>query len=99
LENGETIGTFTIMKRSANELMGKIHNGGPNSLRMPLILKKEMALHWLNEQLNDDEIENILNFEFAPGEMDAWPVNTIRTRKPDDVSVIHPLDVSVFPAL
>lgn len=88
-ETGEVIGTFTVITRPANELMGKIHNAGPNSRRMPLILKKEMALHWLDDNLTDNEIGNIINYEFPPGEMEVWPVNTIRTRKQDDESVIE----------
>lgn len=99
VETGEAIGTFTVITRPANELMGKIHNAGPNSHRMPLILKKEMALQWLDEKLSDKEIEDIINYEFPAGEMEAWPVNTIRARKADDESVITKLPEEIFPVL
>jgi putative SOS response-associated peptidase YedK len=88
LETGEAIGTFSIITRSANPLMAKIHNGGANSHRMPLILKKDLAIKWLAKDLTDDGIEEILNFEFPASKMEAWPVNTIRTRKSDTKDVI-----------
>jgi putative SOS response-associated peptidase YedK len=69
--------------------MNKIHNAGPNSHRMPLLLTKELALQWLDENLSDTAIEKIIHYEFPASEMEYWPVNTIRTRKPDDKSVIE----------
>jgi len=98
-ETGEVIGTFTIITRPANGLMSKIHNAGPNSQRMPLILTKELAVKWLKEDLPDTEIEKIIQFEFPADQMEAWPVNTIRTGKADDESVIEKLAADKFPAL
>ena len=98
-ETGEAIGTFTIITKPANELMAKIHNSGPNSHRMPVILSKEKAICWLDENLDDKEIKKILSEEFPADQMDAWPVNTIRTRKADDETVIEALDESSLPAL
>jgi len=98
-ETGEAIGTFTVITRPGNPLMNKIHNGGPNSHRMPLILTKELALKWLDEKLTDKEIEDIIHFEFPENKLEAWPVNTIRTRKKDDESVIKKLDASKIPSL
>jgi putative SOS response-associated peptidase YedK len=98
-ETGEAIGTFTVITRPANTLMAKIHNAGPNSQRMPLMLSKELAVKWLDEHLSDQESDEILRFEFPAGQMEAWPVNTIRTRKTDDESVITKLPEELFPAL
>jgi putative SOS response-associated peptidase YedK len=98
-ETGEVIGTFTIVTKPANELMGKIHNAGPNSHRMPVILTKELATEWLKEDLPDNEIQKILHVEFPSSQMEAWPVNTIRTRKADDEKVIEKLSEELFPAL
>lgn len=92
LETGEAIGTFTVITRAANPLMAKIHNGGNNSRRMPVILTKELAAKWLDENLSDEGISEILNFQFPETEMEAWPVNTIRTRKDDNENVIEPVD-------
>ena len=98
-ETGEVIGTFTIITREANALMKKIHNSGPNSNRMPLILTKELAHKWLQPKLSDEEIRSILHFEFPETEMEVWPVNTIRTRKADDETVIAKLSEEMFPTL
>jgi putative SOS response-associated peptidase YedK len=98
-ETGEAIGTFTIITRPGNTLMNKIHNSGPNSHRMPLILTKELALQWLQENLTDRELEPILHYEFPEAQLEAWPVRTIRTAKPDNDSVITKIDASLYPAL
>lgn len=98
-ETGELTGTFAIITRPANPLMAKIHNGGPNSGRMPLLLPHDKALDWLRPELNDAELRELISYEFPQAEMEVWPVNTIRTRKEDTAQVIAPLDASLFPAL
>lgn len=97
-ETGEVTGTFAIITRPANPLLAKIHNAGPNSHRMPLILTREKALQWLDDQLTDGEMDELLHYEFPEAAMETWPVNTIRTRKQDDQSVIARLDTG-FPPL
>lgn len=92
-ETGEAVGTFTIITRPANSLMSKIHNAGPNSHRMPVILDRSSAIRWLEKNLSDADIEEILSSEFPSEKMEAWPVNTIRTRKPDDENVIKKIKV------
>lgn len=96
---GEIPGTFTIVTREANELMAKIHNDGPNGNRMPLILSKELAERWLNPALTDDELRTILEYKIPSGELNTWPVNTIRKRKPDDNCVIEEFISEQIPAL
>lgn len=96
LETGEITGTFAVVTRDANPLMAKIHNAGPNSKRMPLILTKELAYRWIDNNLSDAEMKNILHFEFPEAHLEAWPVNTIRTRKIDDESVIKQIDDTDF---
>lgn len=95
-ETGEMKGTFAIITRPANSLMVKIHNSGPNSARMPLILTKDLAINWLTPGLTDTELRSILEFEIPATELESWPVNTIRTRKPDDESVIRKAEVGGF---
>ena len=99
METGEMTGTFAIITRDANSLMAKIHNSGQNSSRMPLILTKELAEKWLDEKLTDDELEEILSYEFPASKLEAWPVNTIRTRKTDDESVIKKAAIENLPDL
>jgi putative SOS response-associated peptidase YedK len=98
-ETGELKGTFTIITRPGNSLMKKIHNDGPNSERMPLILTKELALQWLQPELSDETMRSILEYEFPDAEMVTWPVNTIRTRKVDDKHVLDALPAEAVPAL
>ena len=94
-ETGELKGTFAVITRAANPLMAKIHNGGPNSGRMPLILPREQALQWLSPELDDNGMRTLLAFEYPETALEAWPVHTIRTRKADDASVIAPLETAV----
>jgi len=98
-ETGELIGTFTIITRPANALMKKIHNHGPNSERMPLILTKALAQQWLHPQLTDEQMRSILAFELPEKEIEVWPVNTIRTRKADDERVMDALPKESLPGL
>ncbi|HRE39110.1 MAG TPA: SOS response-associated peptidase [Chitinophagaceae bacterium] len=98
-ETGEVIGTFAIITRPANAMLTKIHNAGPNSHRMPLVLTNELAKKWLDANLDDNEMKKILDFEFPDSELEAWPVNTIRTRKEDNETVIAKIDTTLFPSL
>jgi len=88
-DTGEIKGTFAVVTRPANQLMAKIHNGGLNSHRMPLILTPNLAIQWLDDSLTDAELGNIIAFEFPSEELEAWSVNTIRKRKEDNESVIE----------
>jgi putative SOS response-associated peptidase YedK len=88
-ETGEMTGTFSVITREANSLMKTIHNSGPNSGRMPLILDKERALKWLDPDLKEAEIKLIAEYEYPAEQLEAWPVNTIRTRRNDDASFIE----------
>ena len=97
LETGEAIGTFSVITRPANSLLSVTHNGGPNSCRMPLILTKDLAHQWLREKLTDEEMSALINFEFPAEQMEAWPVNTIRTKKPDDETVIQRMEYDNLP--
>ncbi len=94
---GEMTGTFAVITRPANEIMSKIHNGGANSCRMPLMLTKELAERWLANDLSDAEMETILNYEYPTDQLEAWPVNTIRTRKNDDEHVISRVEYANLP--
>lgn len=101
VETGELRGTFTVVTRAANPLMQQIHNGGPNAGRMPLLLPKELELKWLDENLNDEEIARLLNFEMPPDKMITTPVYTIRSAKPrpDGKSKLDPYDWPGLPPL
>ncbi|PSL47554.1 putative SOS response-associated peptidase YedK [Chitinophaga niastensis] len=95
----ERIPTFALLTRSANPLMAQIHNGGDNAGRMPMILTNELATAWLNEQLTDTDIRELLQYELPAAQLDYWPVNSVRKVKPDDAAVIAQVQYEGLPAL
>jgi len=98
-ETGEMTGTFSIITRKGNELMEKIHNSEPNGGRMPLLLTEPLANQWLNPNLTDEGLSEILSFELPSNQLEAWPVNTIRKRKEDSVGVIQSPPLEIVPPL
>lgn len=81
VETGEVTGTYTIVTRAANEIMSKIHNSGDQAFRMPLFLPKDLELKWLQPELGDHELKDILQYELPSAQLEYHPVYTIRTTK------------------
>ena len=83
-ETGEFIKrwTFTLITRSANAVMARIHNSGENKGRMPLMLPFDMAMEWVATDLDEQRYRDILHFEMPPEALDFHPVFTIRSPKP-----------------
>jgi putative SOS response-associated peptidase YedK len=81
-ETGEIALTHTLITRSANSVMRQIHNDGDNAFRMPLFLPKDMEADWLDPNLTDEQMQEILNFEMPAEELGYHPVFSIRTTKP-----------------
>lgn len=100
-ETGEVIGTYAMITREANQLMSYIHNDGTNKNRMPLFLQPEQAVNWINPSLTDNDIKEMLSFEIANDELEAWPVFTIRSanRRPDDKEKFEQYNWPNLPAL
>lgn len=69
----EVVETFSLITTEANELTGKIHNGGKNSRRMPLILTPEDESRWLDANLKKEDIVKLLK-SFEAANMIAHPV-------------------------
>lgn len=82
-ETGEVIKrwTYTLITRSANEVMRMIHNGGENKYRMSLFLPFELAKNWLDEELPLERYKEILDFEMPSEQLEYYPVYTIRSPK------------------
>ncbi|WP_143307826.1 SOS response-associated peptidase [Chitinophaga vietnamensis] len=99
VDKPERIPTFTILTRSANALMAQIHNGGDNAGRMPLMLSNELAQSWLQPDLTDTDIRELLQYELPSAALDYWPVNSVRKVKPDDESVLARVAYEGLPAL
>ena len=71
-ETKTTTNTFAIVTTSANPLMKQIHN---SKQRMPTILPGNVAEAWLFNDLSDQEILDIANYQVASGEMKATPLD------------------------
>ena len=84
LETGELVkrGTYTLITRSASEVMKMIHNGGENKHRMPLFLPLELSKEWIREDFSADRYKEILDYEIPSDQIDYRPVYTIRSPKP-----------------
>jgi len=85
-----TLQTFTVLTVTANELCEKIHNGGKNPFRMPLIIDKENEGHWLDNSLNINEIKYFMN-SYDSNKMDAYRISQDFLKKnPKDASILQP---------
>ena len=88
--SGETVQTFTVLTTTANPLCAKIHNGGKNPYRMPVIISREQEERWLDHSLKADEIKQFF-LPFDADRMDAYPIATdFLKRNPKDPSIIEP---------
>jgi putative SOS response-associated peptidase YedK len=81
-ETGEVRGTFTLITRTANDVMRQIHNSGDNPHRMPLFLPRDLETEWLQPGLTDNRIAQLLGYEMPPDQLIYEPVFSIRGRTP-----------------
>lgn len=88
---GEIINSFSIITTKANPLMEKIHN---TKMRMPLILPKETEKDWLNPDLNENQITEMMQ-PFSESLMEAHTISkliTSRAEKPNQPAVQERFD-------
>ena len=69
---GTTINTFAIVTTEANSLMKQIHN---SKERMPTILPGDLVEAWLYNDLTDQDVLDIANYQVASGDMIATPLH------------------------
>jgi putative SOS response-associated peptidase YedK len=77
-ETGEVLTSFAIITTSANDLMAKIHNGGDNPERMPLMIRRDQAMKWLDPATDENSIKEILGYKIPAEELTAHAVFTVR---------------------
>jgi putative SOS response-associated peptidase YedK len=80
-ENGEVIGSYTMVTTTANELVAPFHN------RMPVILHQDDEEEWLSRDITDGlAVEHLLQ-PYPAGAMEAHPVsravNNVRNDGPE----------------
>ena len=100
-QTGEMRGMFSMLTRSGNTVMRQIHNSGDNAYRMPLFLPKDLELQWLDPNLTDQSMADILNYEIASDQLEYTPVYSIRGRspRPDGKPKNEPFDFPQLPPL
>jgi putative SOS response-associated peptidase YedK len=86
-DDGDWLGSYTILTTSANKLMEDIHD------RMPVILRKEDEEEWLDPKVTDPvEIMHFLQ-PFPAKEMAAYPISTaVNNVRNDGEELIQPLE-------
>lgn len=89
-DSGEIVDSFAIVTTRANSLMEKIHN---TKKRMPVILQEPIASEWLNDNLKENRISEIAQFQFDANLMEA---HTIAKNFRDE---INPMEEVIYAAL
>ena len=70
--------TTTILTKPADPFLAGIHN---LKLRQPVLLNKELENEWLNHNLNDASIQEVINTPYSEIDLEAYTVsNTIFKR-------------------
>ena len=88
---GEIFDTTAIVTTEANPLMAKIHNV---KLRMPLIFDKETMHQWIEPNISQEQIANLMK-PFDETKMEAYTISkliTSRTDNPNQAKVKEPFE-------
>jgi|WetSurMetagenome_2_1015567.scaffolds.fasta_scaffold298770_1 putative SOS response-associated peptidase YedK len=87
--HGKEYFTYSILTVEANELMAEIHN---SKKRMPLILKPETALKWIQPDLNEEELKKLI----VPLPASEMKAHTIKKFVPSNSKLINNSDIIAF---
>jgi putative SOS response-associated peptidase YedK len=88
---GEIVNSTAIITTEANPLMAKIHNV---KLRMPLIFDKQNMMKWLDPNLNQEQITQMMT-PFDESKMEAYSISkliTSRTESSNQAKVKEPFE-------
>ncbi len=64
--------TFTILTKKASPMFAEIHN---KRKRQPIILKQENEQDWLQDDLNESDVTELINLQFNDYELEAYTVS------------------------
>lgn len=92
---GEIINTFSIITTKANPLMEKIHN---TKMRMPLILSRETEKEWLNNDLSETQITEIMQ-PFDEEQMQAHTISKLITNRNENPNKPEIQNIFEYPEL
>jgi len=90
--------TFTVLTKEATPLFGKIHN---DKKRRPVIIPKENIAAWLYPNNSASDVQELLSFDLADGELTAHPVTRelyspkVDTNYPDIIEKVEYPQVSI----
>ena len=90
-ETGEILNTFSIITTQGNDVLNFIHN---SAKRMPLILHDNDIMTWLNPDLNESQITDLMK-PYPSNNMVAYSISkliTARNQIQDDPNVLAPFD-------
>ena len=94
-DTGEIINSFSIITTPANPLMAKIHNV---KLRMPLILPKEIERDWLNPNLSEKEITELMK-PLDENQMEGYTISKLITNRNENPDKAEIQDYLEYPEL
>jgi putative SOS response-associated peptidase YedK len=94
-ETNTEILTFSVITCNANPLMEKIHN---KKKRMPVILRKETEIKWLQEDLTKKDIQGFLT-PFPDEEMEGYTISRLVTSETQNRNVLKVLQPYHYPEL
>lgn len=92
---GEILKTFSIITTQANPLMADIHN---IKKRMPLILDRGSEKKWIDPELNEIEVKNLMK-PFNELEMEAYTISKIITQRGVNNNVSEVMEAFHYPEL
>ena len=87
---GDTKNSFAMITTEANETMRKVHNV---KKRMPTILDDARANSWVNEHLNEKQIQEIASYQVESSKM---KVHTIAKNFQQVKNPTAPVDYTIF---
>jgi putative SOS response-associated peptidase YedK len=87
-DDGEPVGTYTVVTTEANELTREYHD------RMPVILPREAEEEWVSREQTDGRAVTQLLAPYPPDQMTVRPVSPeVNNVRNNDPSLIEPLDL------
>jgi putative SOS response-associated peptidase YedK len=94
-ETKTTINTFAVVTTVANTLMKQIHN---SKERMPTILPGDLAAAWLYNDLTEQQILDIANYQVASVDMMATPLHKdfLKRENPHEEVIYKEVPVLVY---
>ncbi|WP_338357315.1 SOS response-associated peptidase [Yeosuana marina] len=92
----DTFITFTILTKAASPLFEKIHN---TKKRQPVILDEDQAHNWLDGNLEQEGLRDIIQSEFPESHLETYTVSKDMFSPKVDSNVETIIDKVVYPEL